>query len=176
MTITTLTRKTALTGTGVLVALALAACGTTSDNGDDGSASPGVDASSSVANTPTTDDGSGSASSSASSAPASSTAPAAGGGSATGQADEPAYAVIDAVLEKHGDGERGLKTADLGRLQAILDDGQLVERTGANAVYAMEMDGGWYQAVVKTSAKGELILASLFPIGARKVRRLGLKK
>lgn len=45
MTITTLTRKTALTGTGVLVALALAACGTTSDNGDDGSASPGVDAS-----------------------------------------------------------------------------------------------------------------------------------
>ncbi|WP_087114707.1 PepSY domain-containing protein [Micrococcus luteus] len=104
MTITTLTRKTALTGTGVLVALALAACGTTSDNGDDGSASPGVDASSSVANTPTTDDGSGSASSSASSAPASSTAPAAGGGSATGQADEPAYAVIDAVLERHGDG------------------------------------------------------------------------
>ncbi|WP_166795254.1 PepSY domain-containing protein [Micrococcus aloeverae] len=104
MTITTLTRKSALTGTGVLVALALAACGTTSDNGDDGSASPGVDASSSVANTPTTDDGSGSASSSASSAPASSTAPAAGGGSATGQADEPAYAVIDAVLEKYGDG------------------------------------------------------------------------
>ena len=104
MTITTLTRKTALTGTGVLVALALAACGTTSDNGDDGSASPGVDASSSVANTPPTDDGSGSASSSASSAPASSTAPAAGGGSATGQADEPAYAVIDAVLERHGDG------------------------------------------------------------------------
>ena len=104
MTITTLTRKTALTGTGVLAALALAACGTTSDNGDDGSASPGVDASSSVANTPTTDDGSGSASSSASSAPASSTAPAAGGGSATGQADEPAYAVIDAVLERHGDG------------------------------------------------------------------------
>ncbi|MBD4382389.1 peptidase, partial [Xanthomonas citri pv. citri] len=93
---------TALTGTGVLVSLALAACGTTSDNGDDGSASPGVDASSSVANTPTTDDGSGSASSSASSAPASSTAPAADGGSATGQADEPAYAVIDAVLERHG--------------------------------------------------------------------------
>ena len=46
MTITTLTRKTALTGTGMLAALALAACGTTSDNGDDGSASPGVDASS----------------------------------------------------------------------------------------------------------------------------------
>ncbi|MFI7398711.1 PepSY domain-containing protein [Microbacterium sp. NPDC006705] len=104
MTITTLTRKTALTGTGVLAALALAACGTTADNGDDGSASPGVDASSSVANTPTTDGGSGSASSSASSAPASSTAPAAGSGSATGQADDPADAVIDAVLEEDGDG------------------------------------------------------------------------
>ena len=104
MTITTLTRKTALTGTGMLAALALAACGTTADNGDDGSASPGVDASSAVASTPTTDDASGSASSSASSASASSTAAAAGSGSATGQADEPAYAVIDAVLEKYADG------------------------------------------------------------------------
>ena len=104
MTITTLTRKTALTGTGMLAALALAACGTTSDNGDDGSASPGVDASTAVASTPTTDDASGSASSSASSASASSTAAAAGSGSATGQADEPAHAVIDAVLEKYADG------------------------------------------------------------------------
>ncbi|WP_260446527.1 hypothetical protein [Micrococcus luteus] len=88
----------------MLAALALAACGTTSDNGDDGSASPGVDASSAVASTPTTDDASGSASSISSSASASSTAAAAGSGSATGQADEPAYAVIDAVLEKYADG------------------------------------------------------------------------
>lgn len=107
MTITTLTRKTALTGTGALVALALAACGTTADNGDDGSASPEPDASSAVASTPATDDASGSASSSAStesSASASSTAAAAGSGSATGPADDPAYAVIDAVLEKDAGG------------------------------------------------------------------------
>ena len=58
MTITTLTRKTALTGTGVLAALALAACGTTADNGDDGSVSPEVDASSAVAHTRATDDAS----------------------------------------------------------------------------------------------------------------------
>ncbi|WP_180537070.1 PepSY domain-containing protein [Micrococcus luteus] len=106
MTITTLTRKTALTGTGVLAALALAACGTTADN-DDGSASPEVDASSAVASTPATDDASSSASSTAStesSAPASSTAPAAGSSSATGPADDPAYAVIDAVLDKYSDG------------------------------------------------------------------------
>ena len=58
-----------------------------------------------MASTPATDDASGSAtSSSASSASASSTAAAAGSGSATGQADEPAYAVIDAVLEKYADG------------------------------------------------------------------------
>ena len=104
MTITTLTRKTALTGTGVLAALALAACGTTADNG---SVSPEVDASSAVASTPATDDASttsASASSSASSTSASSTAAAASSGSGTGQADDPAYAVIDAVLEKHGDG------------------------------------------------------------------------
>ena len=106
MTITTLTRKTALTGTGVLAAVALAACGTTADNGDDGSASPEVDAPSAVAKTPATDEASGSASSASteSSASASSTAAAAGSGSATGQADEPAYAVIDAVLEKYADG------------------------------------------------------------------------
>lgn len=116
MTITTLTRKTALTGTGVLAALALAACGTTADNGDDGSAPPEADTSSAAASTPTTDDASTtsasasspasstSASSSASSTSASSTAAAAGSGSATGQADDPAYAVIDAVLEKYGDG------------------------------------------------------------------------
>ena len=104
MTITTLTRKTALTGTGVLAALALAACGTTADNG---SVSPEVDASSAVASTPATDDASttsASASSSASSTSASSTAAAASSGSGTGQADDLAYAVIDAVLEKHGDG------------------------------------------------------------------------
>ncbi|MGC5049601.1 PepSY domain-containing protein [Micrococcus porci] len=56
MTITTLTRKTAPTGTGVLAALALEACGTTADNGNDGSASPGGVASSAVASTPATDD------------------------------------------------------------------------------------------------------------------------
>ncbi|OFT26541.1 peptidase [Micrococcus sp. HMSC30C05] len=102
MTITTLTRKTALTGTGVLAALALAACGTTADNGDDGSVSPEVDASSAVASPPATDDASTTSASASSSA--SSTAAAASSGSGTGQADDPAYAVIDAVLEKHGDG------------------------------------------------------------------------
>ena len=102
MTITTLTRKTALTGTGVLAALALAACGTTADNGDDGSVSPEVDASSAVASTPATDDASTTSASASSSA--SSTAAAAGSGSGTGQADDSAYAVIDAVLEKYGDG------------------------------------------------------------------------
>ncbi|MCD0183073.1 PepSY domain-containing protein [Micrococcus luteus] len=102
MTITTLTRKTALTGTGMLAALALAACGTTADNGDDGSVSPEVDASSAVASTPATDDASTTSASASSSA--SSTAAAASSGSGTGQADDPAYAVIDAVLEKHGDG------------------------------------------------------------------------
>ena len=102
MTITTLTRKTALTGTGMLAALALAACGTTADNGDDGSVSPEVDASSAVASTPATDDASTTSASASSSA--SSTAAAASSGSGTGQADDPAYAVIDAVLEKYADG------------------------------------------------------------------------
>ena len=86
----------------MLAALALAACGTTADNGDDGSVSPEVDASSAVASTPATDDAEADVVEASSSA--SSTAAAASSGSGTGQADDPAYAVIDAVLEKHGDG------------------------------------------------------------------------
>lgn len=80
---------------------------------------------------------------------------------------------LKAKLEKHGLGARGLKASDLDRLQSILDEGRLIERNGASAVYVLEMEGGWYQAVIKRSAKGELILSSLYPIGARKVARLG---
>lgn len=74
-------------------------------------------------------------------------------------------------LNKHGEGSRGLRAADFGRVQAMLDDGQLVERAGNRAVYVMETDAGWYQAVIKTSAKGELIVASLYPIEARRAQR-----
>lgn len=78
---------------------------------------------------------------------------------------------LAAKLEKHGAGSRGLKAADVGRLQNILDRGEMVERVGSRAVFVFEDDGGWYQAVVKASASGELIVASLYPVTERRAAR-----
>ncbi|MCG2663367.1 hypothetical protein [Brevundimonas sp.] len=79
-------------------------------------------------------------------------------------------------LEKHGVGERGLKAADLGRVQAVLDRGDLVQREGQRATYILDDGDGWYQAVVKTSGTGELIVASFYPIAARRARALKARK
>jgi hypothetical protein len=75
-------------------------------------------------------------------------------------------------VEKHGEGGRGLKPSDFGRVQAILDKGQLVQRADRRATYILNEGDGWYQAVVKTSGTGELILASLYPIADRRARTL----
>lgn len=75
-------------------------------------------------------------------------------------------------VEKHGGGSRGLKPADFGRVQAILDRGELVQRADRRAVYVLNDGDGWYQAVVKTSGVGELILASLYPIKTSRAERL----
>lgn len=74
-------------------------------------------------------------------------------------------------LEKHGAGRRGLKPTDVGRVQAVLDRGQLVERDGGKAVYILEQDDGWYQVVVKRSSRDELIVSSFYPIEARRAAR-----
>lgn len=79
---------------------------------------------------------------------------------------------LGAKVEKHGAGSRGLKPADFGRVQDILDRGQLVQRADRRAVYILDDGSGWMQAVVKTSATGELILASLYPIAPRRARAL----
>lgn len=75
-------------------------------------------------------------------------------------------------VEKHGVGSRGLKPSDFGRVQDILDKGQLVQRVEGRATYILDQGDGWFQAVVKTSATGELILASLYPIADRRARSL----
>lgn len=79
-------------------------------------------------------------------------------------------------LDKHGVGERGLKAADLGRVQAVLDRGELVQREGQRATYILDDGDGWYQAVVKASGTGELIVASFYPIAARRARALKARK
>lgn len=119
MTATDLARKTALTGTGLLAAFALAACGTAAD--DDTATTPQEsavqDTTQSAAPGTTNDDDRDDRddrnddrdddrddSSGSPSASATSPAAAAGSGSASRQGGDPAYAAIDAVLGLHGDG------------------------------------------------------------------------
>ncbi len=109
MNATSLARKTALTGTGLLAALALAACGTADD---DTAANPQESA---VQQSPTqaattapagddNDDDRDDATGSASASGSASTSPAAAAGSVDRQGDDPAYAAIDEILGLHGDG------------------------------------------------------------------------
>lgn len=108
MNATSLARKTALTGTGLLAALALAACGTADDDTAANTQETAVQQSPTQAATTAPagddnddrDDASGSASASASG----SASPAAAAGSVERQGDDPAYAAIDAILGLHGDG------------------------------------------------------------------------
>lgn len=108
MNATSLARKTALTGTGLLAALALAACGTADDDTAANTQETAVQQSPTQAATTAPagddnddrDDASGSASASASG----SASPAAAAGSVERQGDDLAYAAIDAILGLHGDG------------------------------------------------------------------------
>lgn len=108
MNATSLARKTALTGTGLLAALALAACGTADDDTAANTQETAVQQSPTQAATTAPagddnddrDDASGSASASASG----SASPAAASGSVERQGDDPAYAAIDAILGLHDDG------------------------------------------------------------------------
>ncbi|QCP08541.1 peptidase [Micrococcus luteus] len=108
MNATSLARKTALTGTGLLAALALAACGTADDDTAANPQETAVQQSPTQAATTAPASASGSASASASgsaSASASGSAsPAAASGSVERQGDDPAYAAIDAILGLHDDG------------------------------------------------------------------------
>lgn len=98
MNATSLARKTALTGTGLLAALALAACGTADDDTAANTQETAVQQSPTQAATTAPASASGSATGSAS------TSPAAASGSVERQGDDPAYAAIDEILGLHGDG------------------------------------------------------------------------
>ena len=98
MNATSLARKTALTGTGLLAALALAACGTADDDTAANTQETAVQQSPTQAATTAPASASGSATGSTS------TSPAAAAGSVERQGDDPAYAAIDAILGLHDDG------------------------------------------------------------------------
>lgn len=79
---------------------------------------------------------------------------------------------MSAKTEKHGRGERHTRPSDFGRIQSILDDGQLVERRGNTAAYIWKDADGWWLASVKATTKDEIIVTSLYPIGERRMKKL----
>lgn len=72
----------------------------------------------------------------------------------------------------HGHGARPTRPQDFGRVQRILDDGELVERRDRRSVYVMEMDDGLWTLTANVTRQGELAVLSLFAIDADKAARL----
>ncbi len=72
----------------------------------------------------------------------------------------------------HGAGARPTRPQDFGRVQAILDDGELVERRDRRSVYVMRMDDGLWTLTVNVTHKGELAVLSLFAIDQARADRL----
>lgn len=79
---------------------------------------------------------------------------------------------LAAKVAKHGaKGSRAMRPSDFGKVQAVLDQGHIVASRGRQVMLARLPDG-WWQAVLKTAGGGrEVILASFYPVGDRKVRR-----
>lgn len=81
-----------------------------------------------------------------------------------------------AKLVKHGaTGERRMVASDFGRVQRILDQGRRIDQGGGKAAYLLEEPDGWWLAAVKTTRANELILSSLYPVGERRLRKLGVE-
>lgn len=79
---------------------------------------------------------------------------------------------IAKITDGHGDGARPTRPQDFGRVQSILDDGDLVERRDRRSVYVMEMDDGLWTLTLNVTHKGELAVLSLFAIDEAKAARL----
>lgn len=79
--------------------------------------------------------------------------------------------MVAAEVETHAKGPRPLTPADFGRVQRILDKGQMVDHGDGRATYVFD-DDGWFQAEVRTSDAGDLVLRSLAAIEADRARAL----
>lgn len=78
----------------------------------------------------------------------------------------------------HGHGDAPTRPQDMGLVQRILDDGELIERADRRSVYVMEIDGRAWRLAVRTTGAGELAVLTLFVSSARAtdaVRRRGRK-
>ncbi|MFC5372881.1 phage minor head protein [Brevundimonas faecalis] len=67
----------------------------------------------------------------------------------------------------HGHGAAPTRPQDLGLVQRILDDGELIERADRRSVYVLEIDGRAWRLAVRTTGAGELAVLTLFASSAR---------
>lgn len=78
----------------------------------------------------------------------------------------------------HGHGDAATRPQDMGLMQRILDDGELIERADRRSVYVLEIDGRAWHLAVRTTGAGELAVLTQFVSSARAtdaVRRRGRK-
>jgi hypothetical protein len=76
----------------------------------------------------------------------------------------------------HGHGAEPTRPTDFGLVQQIMDEGEVIERSGVRTVLTHRIDGRLWRLAVRTTAKGELVVLTLFVSTARSaeaVRRRG---
>lgn len=69
------------------------------------------------------------------------------------------------LADPNKQGGRPLRPQDVGRVQRLLDQGELVQPKGRTAAYVLRFDDGWWKAAVKSAAGGaEILVSTLFPV------------
>lgn len=76
------------------------------------------------------------------------------------------------VIRDHGVGARPVRATDFGRVQAILDDGELVERQARRRAHVLTMDDGLWLLATNVTGQGEIVVLSLFPIGPGRLEQI----
>ena len=79
---------------------------------------------------------------------------------------------VSKVVAGHGQGARPTRPVDFGRVQAMIDDGELVERAGRRRVYVLAMDDGLWTMAANVTRQGELVVLSLHAIDQARADRL----
>lgn len=80
--------------------------------------------------------------------------------------------VTDTGPKGHGSGARPTRPQDFGRVQQIIDEGELVERRDRRSVFVLKADDGWWTLTLNQTLKGELVVLSLYAIDEARAERL----
>lgn len=83
----------------------------------------------------------------------------------------------DTVAQKsdaphHSRGARPTTPQSFGRVQAILDRGELIDRDGRRRTYVLRMDDGLWMTAVNATHQGEIVVRTLYAIDEERLTRL----